>query len=109
MTGVLICIVCGAQVYFVLSRCFLDFSVGVGAFVIHISLYEAEFIQSLYSLCSQREGNSWHLDSRLHAGTCISMMFLSINNTEFQNYLGQMYHVELEIKARTRATLLLLT
>ena len=54
--------------------------------------------QNLYSLCSQLGGNSWRLGSISHTGTSI---VLSINNPKFENYLGQMYPVELEIKDTT--------
>ena len=51
--------------------------------------------------CSQPTGNSCHLGSISHKGTSIDV--LSINNPEFENYLGQMYPVELEIKDRTES------
>ena len=54
--------------------------------------------QNFNSLCSQPEGNSWHLGSISHT----SMVF-SINNKEFENHLGQMYPVELEIKDTTES------
>ena len=59
--------------------------------------YEAEFIQSLLSTGR----NGWHLSSILHIDT--SMTLLSINNHDFENYLGQMYPPELEIKDTTES------
>ena len=64
-----------------------------------ISLYshEAEFIQSLFSagrkqLAFQFSFTYRHIDD-----------VLSINNPDFQNYLGQMYPAELEIKDTTHS------
>ena len=59
--------------------------------------------QNLYSLCSQREGISWHLCSVSNAGT--STIFLSLNNPEFENDLGQMYPGKLEIKDTTKSNI----
>ena len=58
--------------------------------------YEAELIRSLLST----KGNSWYLGSISHNYMYIDDV-LSINNPEFENYLGQMYPVELEIKDTT--------
>ena len=54
--------------------------------------YEAEFIQSLLSkqLASRFNFTYRYIDD-----------VLSINNPQFENYLGQMYPVELEIKNTT--------
>ena len=52
-----------------------------------VDIFSTHMKQNLYSLCSQREGDSWHLGSISHV--------LSINNQEFVNYLGQMYPVKL--------------
>ena len=62
---------------------------------IFIYSYEAEFIQSLLStgrkqLAPLFNFTYWYIDD-----------VLSINNPEFENYLGQMYPVELEIKDTT--------
>ena len=59
--------------------------------------YEAEFIQSLLSagknqLVSQFDFTYRHIDD-----------VLSINNPDFQNYLGQMYPAELDIKDMTES------
>ena len=59
--------------------------------------YEAEFIQSLLS-----KGNK-QLASRFNFTYRYIDDVLSINNSEFQNYLGQMYPVELEIKETTES------
>ena len=56
--------------------------------------------QNLYSLCSQPGGNNWRLGSIPHTGTSIDDV-LSMINPEFENYLVQMYPVELEIKDTT--------
>ena len=55
--------------------------------------------QNLYSLCSQPGGNSWRLGFTYRYIDDV----LSINNPEFENYLGQMYPVELEIKDTTES------
>ena len=66
--------------------------------------YEAEFIQSLLSIGRKQ------LASRFNFTYRYIDYVLSINNREFENYLCQMYPVELEIKDTTeRATVLLLT
>ena len=52
-----------------------------------------------YSLCSQRERNSISFQSHRYFD-----YVLSINNPEFENYLGQMYPAELEIKDTTEST-----
>ena len=62
--------------------------------------YEADFIQSLLSTGKKHlasrfnlTGTQWYIDD-----------VLSINNPEFENYLGQMYPAELEIKDTTEST-----
>ena len=57
--------------------------------------------QNLYSLCSQPGGNSWRL--RFNFTYSYIDDILCINNPEFENYLGQMYPVELEIKDTTES------
>ena len=63
--------------------------------------YEAEFIQFLLST-----GNK-HLASRFNLTYRYIDDVLSINNPEFENYLGQMYPAELEIKDTTESVSLL--
>ena len=65
--------------------------------------YEAEFIQSLLSAGKKRLASQFNFTYRYIDDV------LSINNPDFENYLGQMYPPELEIKTRRRATLLLPT
>ena len=66
--------------------------------------YEAEFIQSLLST-----GRKW-LASQFNFTYRYIDDVLSINNPDFENYLGHMYPPELErSKTRRRATLLLPT
>ena len=60
--------------------------------------YEAEFIQSLLS-----KGNK-QLASRFNFTYRYIDDVLSINNSEFQNYLSQIYPVELEIKETTESS-----
>ena len=57
--------------------------------------YEADFIQSLLSTGKK------HLASRFNLTYRYIDDVLSINNPEFENYLGQMYPAELEIKDTT--------
>ena len=59
--------------------------------------YEAEFIQSLLSTGRKQ------LASRFNFTYRYIDYVLSINNPEFENYLGQMYPVELEIKDTTES------
>ena len=59
--------------------------------------YEAEFIQSLLSTGRKQ------LASRFNFTYKYIDDVLSINNPEFENYLGQMYPVELEIKDTTES------
>ena len=59
--------------------------------------YEAEFIQSLFSTGRKQ------LVSRFNFTYRYIDDVLSINNSEFENYLGQMYPVELEIKVTTES------
>ena len=65
--------------------------------------YEAEFIQSLLSTGKKKIASQFNFTYRYIDDV------LSINNPDFENYLGQMYSAELEIKARLRATPLLPT
>ena len=76
--------------------------------------YEAEFIQSLLSTGRKRLASQFNFTYRYIDDV------LSINNPDFENYLGQMYPPEIEIsvrciplnlrsKTRRRATLLLPT
>ena len=60
--------------------------------------YEADFIQSLLSTGKK------HLASRFNLTYRYIDDVLSINNPEFENYLGQMYPAELNIKDTTRST-----
>ena len=59
--------------------------------------YEAEFIQSLLSTGKKQ------LASRFNFTYINIDDVLSINNTNFENHLGQMYPVELEIKDTTES------
>ena len=59
--------------------------------------YEAEFIQSLLST-GGKQLVSWFKSTYRYIDDV-----LSINNPEFENYLGQMYPVELEIKDTTES------
>ena len=59
-------------------------------------LFEADFIQCLFST-----GKS---ASRFNLTYMYSDSVLSINNAEFENYLGQMYPAELGIKGTTEST-----
>ena len=54
--------------------------------------YEVEFIQSLFSTGRKQLASRFNFTYRYIDDV------LSINNQEFENYLGQMYPVELEIK-----------
>ena len=60
--------------------------------------YEADFIQPLLSTGKK------HLASRFNLTYRYIDDVLSINNPEFENYLGQMYPAELEIKDITEST-----
>ena len=60
--------------------------------------YEADFIQSLLSLGKKQLAFRFNLTYRYIDDV------LSINNREFENYLGQMYPAELEIKDTTEST-----
>ena len=60
--------------------------------------YEADFIQSLLSTGKK------HLASRFNLTYRYINDVLSINNPEFENYLGQIYPAELEIKDTTEST-----
>ena len=59
--------------------------------------YEAEFIQSLLSTGRKQLASRFNFTYRYIDDV------LSINNPEFENYLGQMYLVELEIKDTTES------
>ena len=59
--------------------------------------YEAEFIQSLLSTGRKQLASRFNFTYRYIDDV------LSINNPEFENYLGQMYPVELEIKDMTES------
>ena len=65
--------------------------------------YEAEFIQSLLSTGRKRLASQFNFTYRYIDDV------LSINNPGFENYLGQMYPLNLRSKTRRRATLLLPT
>ena len=67
-------------------------------FDIFLYSYEADFIQSLLSTGKK------HLASRFNLTYRYIDDVLSINNPEFENYLGQMYPAELEIKDTTEST-----
>ena len=60
--------------------------------------YEADFIQSLLSTGKK------HLASRFNLTYWYIVDVLSIINQEFENYQGQMYPAELEIKDTTEST-----
>ena len=60
--------------------------------------YEADFIQSLLSTGKKHFAFRFNLTYRFIDDV------LSINNPEFENYLGQMYPAELEIKDTTEST-----
>ena len=61
--------------------------------------YEAEFIQSLLSAGKKRLASQFNFTY-----TCRYIDdVLSINNPDFENYLGQMYSPELEIKDTTES------
>ena len=57
--------------------------------------YEADFIQSLLSTWKKKLASQFNFTYRYIDDV------LSINNPDFENYLGQMYHAELEIKNTT--------
>ena len=59
--------------------------------------YEAEFIQSLLSTGKKRLASWFNLPYRFIDDV------LSINNPEFENYLGKIYAAELEIKDTTES------
>ena len=59
--------------------------------------YEAEFIQSLLSTGRKQLASRFNFTYRYIDDV------LSINNPEFEDFLGQMYPVELEIKATTES------
>ena len=61
--------------------------------------YEAEFIQSLLSTGRKQLASRFNFTYRYIDDV------LSINNPEFENYLGQMYPVELEIKDTTESNI----
>ena len=59
--------------------------------------YEAEFIQSLLSTKRKKLASQFNFTYRYIDDV------LSINNPDFENYLGQMYPAELEIKDTTES------
>ena len=59
--------------------------------------YEAEFIQSLLSTRRKQLASRFNFTYRYIDDV------LSVNNPEFENYLGQMYPVELEMKDTTES------
>ena len=59
--------------------------------------YEAEFIQSLLSIGKKKLASQFNFTYRYIDDV------LSINNPDFENYLGQMYPAELEIKDTTES------
>ena len=59
--------------------------------------YEAEFIMSLLSTGTKQLASRFNLTYRYIDDV------LSINNPEFENYLGQMHPAELEIKDTTES------
>ena len=59
--------------------------------------YEAEFIQSLLSTGKKKIASQFNFTYRYIDDV------LSINNPDFENYLGQMYPAELEIKDTTES------
>ena len=63
--------------------------------------YKAEFIQSLLSTYRKRLASQFNFINRYIDDV------LSINNPDFENYLRQMYPLNLKSKTRRRATLLL--
>ena len=64
---------------------------------IHLCLYwyEVEFIQSLLSARKEKLASQFNFTYRYIDDV------LSINNQDFQNYIGQIYPTELEIKYKT--------
>ena len=65
--------------------------------------YEADVIQSLLSTGSKQLASRFNLTYRYIDEV------LSINNPEFENYLGHMYPAELDTKDTTESTIVLLT
>ena len=65
--------------------------------------YETEFLQTIISTDRRQLASRFNYTYRYIDDV------LSMNNPEFENYLGHMYPVEFEIKDRQRASLLLLT
>ena len=65
---------------------------------IFLYLYEADFVQSLLSTGKKHSASRFNLTYRYIDDV------LSINNPEFEHYLGQMYPAELEIKDTTEST-----
>ena len=79
-----------------LSRCTLFLTEYLLADIFLYS-YEAEFIQSLLSTGRKQLASRFNFTYRYIDDV------LYINNPEFENYLGQMYPVELEIKDTTES------
>ena len=66
---------------------------------IFLYLYEAEFIQSLLSTGKKKLATPFNFTYMCRYIEDV----LSINNQDFENYLGQMYPAELEIKDTTES------
>ena len=66
---------------------------------IFLHSYQADFIQSLLSTVKKQLASRFNLTYRYIDDV------LSINNPEFENYLGQMYPAELGIKDTTESTI----
>ena len=64
---------------------------------IFLDLYKAEFIESLLSAGKKQLASKFNVTYRYIDDV------LSIDNQEFHNYLGQMYHAELKIKDTTES------
>ena len=105
---------------FGLSLCLVDFSVGVVAFVnglSRISNFPFKTFFRTWRFClalpytEMFQSNIWSLFSALKKRLASQFNFtyryiddvLSNNNRDFENYLGQMYYPELEIKDTTES------
>ena len=66
---------------------------------IFLYLYEAEFVQSLLSTGRTKLASQFNFTYRYIIDV------LSINNPDFENYLGQMYPAELDIKDTTESNI----
>ena len=93
--------------YFELVSIFDDISfqkyVSPGFLCLHMTLYLIYFYtrtkRNSYSPCSRPVRSGWHLNFTYRYIDDV----LSINNPDFENYLGQMYPSELEIKDTTES------